>query len=46
MAQGRDNAKIFLKDNPEILEALEAEIRKELNGPIPLEIGSLDKDAE
>ena len=46
MAQGRDNAKIFLKDNPEIMQALDAEIRKELSGPIPLEIGSIDKDAE
>lgn len=47
MAQGRDNAKIFLKDNPEIMQALEDEIRKEVaGGPIPLEIGSLDKNME
>jgi len=47
MAQGRDNAKIFLKDNPEIMQALEVEIRKEIaGGPIPLEIGSLDKNME
>ncbi len=46
MAQGRDGAKTFLKDNPEIMQALEIEIRKELAGPIPLEVGSIGETEE
>lgn len=30
MAQGRDNARIFLKDNPELCNKIEAQIRKQM----------------
>ena len=30
LGQGKDNAKIYLKNNPEIANALEAEIRRQI----------------
>ncbi len=31
MAQGRDNARLFLKDNPELCAQIESELRQEIN---------------
>jgi len=37
IGQGRENAKQFLRDNPDILKKLESEVRKALNLPQPSE---------
>ncbi len=38
IGQGRENAKQFLRDNPDIRRKLEAEARKMLNLPLPVEL--------
>jgi recombination protein RecA len=37
IGQGRENARQFLRDNPDVLKKLEVEVRKALNLPLPSE---------
>jgi recombination protein RecA len=37
IGQGRENAKQFLRDNPDVRKKIEAEVRKALNLPLPAE---------
>ena len=46
IGQGRENAKQFLRDNPDILKTLELEVRKALNLPIPAESAARQSDQE
>ncbi len=43
MAQGRDNARLFLKDNSELCEEIEAKLRSTL-AAVPVESGTDDDD--
>ena len=45
LGQGRENTKEFLRQNPEILEEIEAEVRKEaMSGEMQLDFGGDDED--
>lgn len=47
MAQGRDNARLFLKDNKELCAEIEAKVREKLNAMMPkAEAGSEADDEE
>ena len=40
IGQGRENARQFLRDNPDITDKLELEVRKALNLPLPPEVAA------
>ena len=44
LAQGRDNAKQVLKDNPQLLEEVEAKVREKYNEAFVKSIGAEDKE--
>jgi recombination protein RecA len=44
IGQGRENAKLFLEDHPEVLAGLEKDLRKELGVPEPHKADTADKE--
>ena len=42
IGQGRENARQFLRDNPDVRKKLEVELRKRLNLPIPAELAAAE----
>ena len=42
IGQGRENARQFLRDNPDVRKKLEIELRKLLNLPIPAELAAAE----
>jgi len=45
IGQGRENARQFLRDNPDVLKKLEVEVRKALNLPLPSELAAQESAA-
>ncbi len=45
IGQGRENARQFLRDNPDVRKKLEIELRKALNLPIPAELAAAESTA-
>jgi recombination protein RecA len=45
IGQGRENAKQFLRENPEVRKKLEREVRKALNLPLPSELANPESAA-
>jgi recombination protein RecA len=45
IGQGRENAKQFLRENPDIRKKLELEVRKALNLPLPAELATAESAA-
>jgi recombination protein RecA len=43
LGQGRENAKEYLRDNPEVALEIENMVRREMNLPVPGEEGSVDE---
>ena len=43
LGQGRENAKEYLTDNPEVALEIENMVRREMNLPVPGEEGSEDE---
>ena len=46
IGQGRENARQFLRDNPEVCKKLEGEVRKALNLPVRAELAAAAASAE
>lgn len=45
IGQGRENARLFLRDNPEVRKKLDMEVRKALNLPLPAETAASEAAA-
>ena len=45
IGQGRENARQFLRDNPDVRKKLEVEVRKALNLPLPSESAAQENAA-